>query len=326
MFVSPLRPAPGAEPIARLLARRRFENADDVAASLRALHAERLLQLEQASPTDHHEALIEIAAADLSLARLAEGHTDALTIARELGHRPRAGIYGVWAAEPPGAQLVATKTAEGYRLSGTKRYASGASVLDRALVTAGPLLLDVAVRAPEVRPVPGTWPAVGMADSGSVDVIFDDAPGILAGAPDAYLDRPGFSRGGIRVAAVWLGGAIGVARALEARLRKKKEVDAHDAASFGRVVSTCQSMREVLAASIEATEPVSAALHVRRVVEHGVDEVLRECGRAGGSSLMVFDRAHARRVADLAVYVRQHHGDRDDEWLGRLLLEAPCSS
>lgn len=321
----PLAIAPSARPIARLLSGRALEGEKSVAATLRLLLAERLLDgLED--PAAHHEALIEIATVDLSLARLAEGHTDAHAIARELGHSLRAGAYGVWAAEPPGKSLRAERTTAGWRLSGTKLYASGARVIDRALVTAGPLLFDVDARDARLTPSEGTWRAVGMADSGSLDVVFDGATGEPAGGENAYVARPGFAVGGIRVAAVWLGGAIGCARAFAQRLRNKPAVDAHEAASLGRVTSVCGAMRESLAASVGASDPVLAGLHVRRVVEAGVEEVLRECGRAGGSSLMVFDRAQARRVADLGVYVRQHHGSRDDERLGRLYLESSCSS
>lgn len=321
----PLAISPSARSIARLLSGRTLAGEQEVAHALGLLRAERLLE-DLDAPARHHEALIEIAAVDLSLARLAEGHTDAHAIARELGHTLHEGAYGVWAAEPPGRSLRAERSATGWRLSGTKLYASGARVIDRALVTAGPLLFDVDVRDARLSPTDGTWHAVGMADSGSVEVVFDAAVGEPVGGEGAYVERPGFAIGGIRVAAVWLGGAIGCARTFAQRVRKKKEVDAHEAASLGRVASVCAAMRESLAASIGAADPVLAGLHVRRVVEAGVEEVLRECGRAGGSSLMVFDRAHARRVADLTVYVRQHHGAKDDERLGRLYLESSCSS
>ena len=46
---------------------------------------------------------------DLPLARLAEGHVDAVAILRELGARPHSDArYGVWAARPGGvgARLV----------------------------------------------------------------------------------------------------------------------------------------------------------------------------------------------------------------------------
>jgi GlcNAc-PI de-N-acetylase len=48
--------------------------------------------------------LADLAGEDLSLARLAEGHADALAILAELGHAapPAGSRWGVWAAQPPG--------------------------------------------------------------------------------------------------------------------------------------------------------------------------------------------------------------------------------
>ncbi len=60
--------------------------------------------------------LAQLAGEDLSLARLAEGHTDALAILAELGAptAPPAGSrWGVWAAQPPGPGLTASKTGSG---------------------------------------------------------------------------------------------------------------------------------------------------------------------------------------------------------------------
>ena len=62
--------------------------------------------------------------------------------------------------------------------------------------------------------VTGSWVARGLAavDSGPVD--FADVPATAVGAPGWYLERPGFAWGGIGVAAVWFGGAVGIARRL----------------------------------------------------------------------------------------------------------------
>ena len=124
----PLTPAPSALPIARLLARRSITSAADVLSALEALHREVLLDLPDPGhgTRAHHAGLIEIAAADLSLARLTEGHTDARTILAELGTAPEDGLYGVWAAEPADASVTAQRRGSSYRLTGTKRYASGA--------------------------------------------------------------------------------------------------------------------------------------------------------------------------------------------------------
>src|SRR6204780_4851819 len=72
--------------------------------------------------------LADLAEDDLSLARLAEGHADAVAILAELGAlQPPAGSrWGVWAAQPPGPGLTASRTDQGWRLDGTKQYCSGA--------------------------------------------------------------------------------------------------------------------------------------------------------------------------------------------------------
>ena len=67
-------------------------------------------------------ALAALAEEDLSLARLAEGHADAVAILAELGASPppAGSRWGVWAAQPPGPGLIATRTGHGWRLDGTQ--------------------------------------------------------------------------------------------------------------------------------------------------------------------------------------------------------------
>src|SRR5690349_23680957 len=76
--------------------------------------------------------LADLAGEDLSLARLSEGHVDALAILAELGvlaSPPAGSRWGVWAAQPPGPGLMASRTGGGWRLDGTKQYCSGAHSL-----------------------------------------------------------------------------------------------------------------------------------------------------------------------------------------------------
>jgi hypothetical protein len=54
------------------------------------------------------------------------------------------------------------------------------------------------------------------------------------------------------------------------------------------------------------------------VVETAVDEAISRTGRALGPAPLCLDPEHARRVADLSVYVRQSHAERDLERLGVL--------
>jgi hypothetical protein len=44
-------------------------------------------------------------------------------------------------------------------------------------------------------------------------------------------------------------------------------------------------------------------------------------GRALGAAPLGHDADHARNVADLTVYIRQHHAERDFEALGRAVAQ-----
>src|SRR4051812_16755429 len=80
-------------------------------------------------------ALAELGAIDGALARLAEGHLDAVAILAELGADIESGpLRGVWAARPE--LLRAEPAPGGWRLTGTKPWCSGTDGIDRALVTA----------------------------------------------------------------------------------------------------------------------------------------------------------------------------------------------
>ena len=102
--------------------------------------------------------LISLAAEDLSLARLGEGHADALAILAELGGpAPAPGArWGVWAAQPPGRGLTAARAARGWRLTGLKQYCSGARVLHRRPGHRGRAGRDPAVRGGGRRSCAGT--------------------------------------------------------------------------------------------------------------------------------------------------------------------------
>jgi alkylation response protein AidB-like acyl-CoA dehydrogenase len=183
------------------------------------------------------KALACLGSVDLSLARLAEGHTDAVAILAEAGRAARpAKVYAVWAATSPSARATGEPTAAGWRLAGRKQFCSGAGTVDRALVTVdtedGTRLLDVDCAQRAMRPVQGTWPAVGMADSCSLDVVFDsvevDQAGVI-GDPGFDTARPGFWHGSVGVAACWYGGGRGLVQSLVSYLADR-EVDEHQCA------------------------------------------------------------------------------------------------
>ena len=264
-------------------------------------------------------ALGELSAADLTLGRLAEAHADAVAILAELGGPAAAGLWGVWAAEPPTARV----TESGGRLSGTKAWCSGAEFLDRALITAAGRLW--AIEVADVVPDRASWPAVGMAASGTVTVALDGVPAVPVGGPGAYLDRPGFWHGAAGVAACWYGGALGAARLLLAAGRARP-LNPHAQAHLGAVDALVAGLAAHLAAAaaeVDAGAPGDRlrAMRLRARVEAGATEILDRVGRALGPGPMAGDPVHARRVADLPVYLRQSHAERDLATLGELAAD-----
>jgi hypothetical protein len=276
--------------------------------------------------------LADLAEKDLSLGRLAEGHADALAILAELGFLPSPPAdsrWGVWAAQPPGPGLTARRTEHGWRLDGTKQNCPGAHSCTDALVTAtaqdGTRLFAVSTR--DLSPVPGSWPATGMAASDTLDVEFGDIPGEPVGGPGSYTGRPGFAHGGAGVAACWFGGARGVGQTL-VTAAAKRDLGPHALAHLGAVdiaLHTARSALDIAAAEIDA-DPYDQgsgarlrALRVRALVEAAATEVMQRVGRALGAGPLNHDEAHSRRVADLTVYLRQHHAERDLAELGGLV-------
>ena len=278
-------------------------------------------------------ALADLAEEDLSLARLAEGHADALAILAELSAAsPLVGSrWSVWAAQPPGPGLAASQADAdgGWCLDGMKRYCSGARSCTNALVTAtaldGNRLFAVSTR--DLSPVPGSWPATGMAGSDTLDVRFCGIAAEPVGGPGRYLDRPGFAHGGVGVAACWYGGARGVGRTLlDAAARR--DVGPHALAHLGAVdiaLRTAKLALDTAAAEIDADPDdrrgggLLRALRLRALVEATATEVMLRVGRALGAGPLGHDEAHSRRVADLTVYLRQHHGERDLAEIGTLV-------
>ncbi len=308
------------------------------AVAVRALAESGVLHLPRpggGATAERWQALCAIGRADVVLARLAEGHADADAILAELaGREPGPGeLWGVWAADPPSARVQARRGATGWRLAGTKPWCSGAGACSHALVTAhaddGYRLFAVRM-ADGTQPMDGTWPAYGMAGSDSRSVRLDGVPAEPVGEPGIYLDRAGFWHGGIGVAAVWLGGATGVADAL-AVAQRRRPLDAHALAHAGAVDAALHAACATLSAAAAAVDsaPEDAPLaqliarRARAVVERTVAEVLERVGRALGAVPLSLDARHSRRVADLTVFVRQSHAERDLEALGRLALDEP---
>ncbi|CAN5260837.1 acyl-CoA dehydrogenase family protein [soil metagenome] len=286
------------------------------------------------------ETLASLAAVDLTVARTVEPHLDALAI---LGQAPpsqafqpagaewNGGLLGVYAAEGPGTRLEAQPTATSeVRLTGVKPWCSLAEICSAALVTAwvddtrrGLFLVDLT--DPSVSHGEEEWVARGLPRVRSVSTRFDDTPARPVGGPGWYLERPGFAWGGIGVAAVWFGGAVALLR----RMRQSglhRDLDQIGMSLLGQAEAEVWTARNCLAAAADHVDAGRAtgsagnelALLVRQCVAGTAEHVLQLAEHLMGPGPLALEETYAACAADLRLYVRQHHAERDAAELGRI--------
>jgi len=286
------------------------------------------------STADLWSALASIAAHDLQAARAMEPHLDAMAILAEAaeagqavdGVRALGRTWGVFAAEGADPRLTAKHGSDGWTLTGVKPWCSLAGTVDAALVTAwvddARRLFALRLRQAGVVVDTGSWHARGLVDIPSGPVTFGGADAVPVGEVGWYLERPGFQWGGIGVAACWYGGAVGIARSVLRQARGRAPsttTDIHLGAMDELLTASRLALRDA-AASIDSestADPALLAKRVRGIVARTCEEVLWRAGHALGPGPLATDSEHAQRVADLQLYIRQHHAERDQESLGR---------
>lgn len=289
--------------------------------------------------------LTRLARHDLGVARTVEPHLDALAILAEAGLAPAdvgvaaTAAWGVFAAEGGEEPLVARPDGDGWRLDGVKPWCSLAERLDAALVSAHVgedsgerRLFAVGLRDGTAVPQQGAWHARGLAEIPSGPVRFSSAVAVPVGEAGWYLSRPGFAWGGIAVAACWYGGARGIGAVVAAAAARRD--DPHLLAHLGAVDTALEAARRALAEAAALVDGGAAtgsagallAKRTRASTAAACEEVLSRAGRALGPAPLALDEEHSKRVADLALYVRQHHAERDDAALGRAVLASGGST
>ncbi len=269
--------------------------------------------------------LRDVARLDLCLARLIEGHADALRILDEAGASPQDGLYGVWASRSVGTGLRASRCAAGWQLTGKLRYASGIDLIDRALVPGWPdeehhLLFDIS--AGRLTADRDSWNSPAMDASRSFTVEFESqSAGNPIGPTNFYLERPGFVAGGLGPAAVWAGGVHQIAEVVAAGLRRftatphqLRRLGLIDQAAWSCDAALQQGMR---ALSYPADHEVKATVSgARTAIAIACEAAAAEAPHIVGPGGLSTNRRLARVLGDLAMYVRQHHLDATLEALG----------
>jgi hypothetical protein len=94
---------------------------------------------------------------------------------------------------------------------------------------------------------------------------------------------------------------------------------------LGQLDGMVQSARRALAEAatlVDANRTGDASILAKRVrsaVAESCEAVLTLAGHTLGPAPMALDATHAKRVADLQLYIRQHHAEKDDASLGMSL-------
>lgn len=303
----------------------------------------------QGSSLERWKILAEVARVDLSLVKLYEGHTDAIAIVHELLQLaiPGHSTWGVWCAESPDAQVISTDAnclqqnelmQAGFNqpvtLHGTKAWCSGASQLSHALVSTANQhgerqLVAVALHHNHVTMDDSSWVAVGMRHTGTSDVQFDGSIGYKVGGINDYINRPGFWHGGAGIAACWFGAASRLAEIAIEHCRKSPAINLHTAAHLGAIDVAMSGAAAVLrdtAAYLDEhpdDDAQAICMRIRLVVESAVERVLEHAGKALGAAAFCKNEVFARMHADLTVFIRQSHAEKDLEALGKLQQENP---
>ncbi|CAN5135587.1 acyl-CoA dehydrogenase family protein [soil metagenome] len=278
------------------------------------------------------EVLIAIGAANLSAARIYEGHVNALQLVARLGDARQVrdmeqavaagAVYGVWNAEaPPGLTL--QQSPQGLRLVGGKIYASGIGVVTHPLVTAKTSEGEVRLVSPGP---PGAsdlsgWRARGMRATATGTVDYSGhavTESMLIGVPGAYYEAPHFKGGAWRFAAAQAGAILRiqtlVSEGLAARGRRDEPaqrarqadlaIAAHGAQTWCR-----QAARMEAGAGADPAAFESFVGLTRLAVESAAMQAIALAERSVGLSAFLRPDALDRVVRDLSVYLRQPFPD-----------------
>lgn len=227
---------------------------------------------EPAGTRDAFDALRALGRANLSLARLFEGHMNAVKLNVLYGNERTASnaasaietgaLLGVWGADDPATPLGFDRREGALALTGAKRFASGLGLVDRALVTVataeGQQLLLVPSDEPE-RCDYSAWSMGGMraTQSGRYEFsgvkVRDDA---LIGAPGDYLREPHFEGGIWRYCAAHLGAAEALYHAMLGQLTDRKRAD--DPNQQRRIVASAIAIESARLWVLRAADEVEA--------------------------------------------------------------------
>lgn len=281
------------------------------------------------NPERSAQRLMRLGAANLSAGRIVEGHMNALylakvhgspDIARQLRKLVSSGaVLGVWGADD--AEPVAVDHAEGV-LRGGKKFASGLGTVTHAIVLVTVdsqirlALLDVTNFA---RQDAGRWQMAGMKATASGAFNCDGLPVssfLWIGEPGDYFKEPHFIGGIWRIAALQIGGALGLLDCAATKLRHLDRMAAEaQKTRLGHIMiralggAALVKQAAVQATKADAAKAVALSVSARLLTESIAQDCIKEVERSLGLSHFEAGSETNRMARDLSVYLRQAAGD-----------------
>jgi alkylation response protein AidB-like acyl-CoA dehydrogenase len=270
-----------------------------------------------------------IGAADLSIARLFEGHVNAISLVTRYGSKAqierlaadvqKGALTGVWGAEDS-VGLKRQQRPNGWQLEGRKILASGAGSVQRPLVTLtspqGPLMYLLALEADGEADLEN-WRPLGMRATATGTV---DLTGVMVtseqqiGAPGDYMTQPFFSGGAWRFCAAQLGACERLTELYRDQLRARgRGEDPYQLERLAQCAAACgtalfwveEAARRFADDTQDAATTVAFANLTRMVTERAALDVMERVQRGIGLFGFIQPNPVERICRDLATYLRQ---------------------
>ena len=299
--------------------------------------------------------------ADLTLARLYEGHANGVQLVETFGSEElkeafaadvRTGaLSAIWNTERPGHALrfvpapqADDSSSPRVALNGGKVFCSGAAHAARPVVC-GTLTGDRGGWQMAVVPLdrvphamdPAGWAPLGVRGTGTYSVRFEPGASIpagnLLGAPGDYLREPWLTAGAARFLAAQVGACEGLLELVRSDLWIAKRTDHPGqrarAAELARLVARgrlwLDGLGERVAAWLDREEETDRLVAFTRAARTEIEElshdVLRLASQCVGLRGMVAPHPLERRLRDLTTYLRQPALDTSAEGVGRFTLD-----
>lgn len=293
------------------------------------------------------DALRILGRANLSVARLFEGHMNAVKLIALYGNdRQRAAsaaevrrgaLLGVWGADDPDDPVTMACEGEEIRLAGAKRFASGLGLVDRAIVIVpdgdgGPYMLLAPTDSVERSDATG-WKMAGMraTRSGRYDfhglVLPNES---LIGQKGDYLREPHFEGGIWRYCAAHLGAAETLYKTMLTELAARGRTDDPDQrrriVACATALETSRLWLRRCAREIEADDALpgkaALALLARQITEASCRTTMEIVDRSLGMTAHEEGGTVERTKRDLSLFLCQAAPDAKRERAGRALVAA----